>query len=535
MVCLHDEEALATKIVANEIENTRGLKHQFSRRWESTLLHMLLLESQAGRALTCSALQLHLRHKGQAKDLNRAQLQRLFDSLQAFLSQLPYKPLKLETAPRQTTVGPWRLVFVKPVEFQNLEVHTQDQNDIENGISAIPQPSSTEWLYPSLFSVDGEPSVAQLIDRLHQLLSTILIADAFALNGDYVEAIDTVQDVYEDKSTDLLPLTPETHSLVALREALWQKRLGHFDLARRLATQVIELAPRLDPGLGFYASFFLQRIDYDESPAKNHIHLWHSASAPVHSLQTDWRMTPEWHNLRGLLCRRRLLDMVKQVPNQKNKAIYVAQHETPVKLHLLAIKHFESALYWGLQQRNWDQLQAFAANIAFHLQEMLPLGLSSVPQVYAWHRLILVYADKLALAQDSAWEFIFFAEFWLNHCNDDLLSIESTQTLSHTIDDMTPAHEAFYLKGLDKLKQCADARQVATMWLLYGRFVREHLLSDKHQSNIHHSDSPKLSQNLRIKHDLSLLFIEQGLRLIFEENPKIRSVLIEEGYRAYIP
>lgn len=547
--------------------------HQFSRRWECVLLHMLLLEAQTGRALTCSALQLHLRHKGQAKDLNRAQLQRLFDGLQAFLDLLPQKQLTLHIAPRQTTVGPWRLVFSKQVEFQNLEVDAQDlyqsknsthnrahdQSDVENDISA--RPNSTEWPYPSLLvtnlagletaaTVDGDYGCAQSIDRLHQLLSAILVADAFALNGDYVEAIDTVHAAYETGSKEVLdssrlipshhpplsfPLTPEAHGLVTLREALWHKRLGHFDMARALAAQVVELAPCLDPGLGVYASFFLQRIDYDESPAKNHTHLWHSASAPVHTLQTDWRMTPEWHNLRGLLCRRRLLDMVKQAQHQKNKAINVARHETPAKLHVLAIKHFESALYWALQQRNWDQLQAFATNVAFHLQEMLPLGLSTAFQVYAWHRLTLVYADKLALAQDSAWEFIFFAEFWLNHCNDYVNNIDHAQTLSYTIDDMTPAHEAFYLKGLDKLKQCGDDRQVATMWLLYGRFVREHVLNEQHQSKIDHIDSPKLSQDLRIKHDLSLLFIEHGLRQIFEENPKIRSVLIEEGYRAYIP
>lgn len=498
------EPAVGSAVVSVE------LVHQFSRRWECQILSMLLAEGQAGKALTKSALQETLRLKGQAKELNRAQLQRLFDSLNEFLDELPGKSFSLQIALRQMTVGPWKLVFAKPVSFHNAE----------NG-NQIDMPSLS-WPYPSLLPLNEasfDNVVGLCFDSVHHVLSILLTSDAFALNGDFLEALDATQQIHHS------PLTNEARCLVWLREALWQKRLGRFDLARKLASLVISNPPALDQGQVTYARFFLQRIDYDESPAKAHIDLWHSASSPEPTLQADWRLMHEWHNLRALMARRRLLELSKNANAVTEVTLEVSQKETPASLHTCALNHFQSAIYWALQQRNWDQLQAFSANVAFHLQEMVPLGFATVTQVYKWHGLVLDYADKLNLAQDSAWEYIFFSEFWLNH-NKEIVMNSEMDPIAHSIDNFTPSHENFYLKGIEKLQRCADDRQVAIMWILYGRFAADHLKP--------HIDS-EYDATADVKYSNAIKSVYDALASLMAKTPSLQTTLQEEGYAAYLP
>lgn len=471
---------------------------------------MLLAEGQAGKALTRSALQDTLRQKGQANELNRAQLQRLFDSLNEFLNALTGKSLSLQIASRQTTVGPWKLVFAKPVSFHNAENPHQ-----------IQAPSAS-WPYPSLFPLNEAAfdNVAGLcFDSVHHALSILLTSDTFALNGDYLEALDAIQHIHHS------PLTIEARCLVWLREALWQKRLGRFDVARKLASLVISNPPVLDQGQVTYAQFFLQRIDYDESPAKAHLDLWHSAGSPDATLQADWRSMPEWHNLRALMSRRRLLELSKNTNAMAVSALDVSQKETPASLHACALNHFQSAIYWALQQRNWDQLQAFCTNMAFHLQEMVPLGFATLNQVFKWHGLILDYADKLNLAQDSAWEFIFFSEFWLNH-NKEIVVNAEIDPIAHSIDNFSPSHENFYLKGIKKLQTCADDRQVAIMWILYGRFATDHLKPPIEAEYDEIAD---------IKYSKAIKSVHAALTSLMAKTPSLQVTLQEEGYAAYLP
>jgi len=87
-------------------------------------------------------------------------------------------------------------------------------------------------------------------------------------------------------------------------------------------------------------------------------------------------------------------------------------------LSQLALRHFQAALYLVLWFRDWDRVQAYVANLAYHLQACLAqhpsLGVHAT-QVLNWHRLTMAYEDKLAAGRDSAWEYIFFGKFWLDN------------------------------------------------------------------------------------------------------------------------
>lgn len=499
-------------IQAHAADVSKEVPYQFQRRWECQILSMLLLEGQAGRALNADTLQQTLRQKGQPKDLNRAQLQRLFGCLTAFLTDLPGQPLILKIAPRQATVGPWMLFFSAQIIFHNAEIVASSKSE------------EIQWQYPRLLAISsqtGEKQNEVCVDTLHLLLSEILNSDTFSLKGDYREAIYILQHL--DKSL----LTEEAHALILFRECVWQKRLGYFENARQLAYKVLDCAPKLDLGITNYVSFFLQRIDYDESPAQAHSALWHSSTPPQMALQSDWRSIPEWHNLRALLARRRLLALNKCISHSKNNK-NIALDETPASLNQYALNHFQSAIYWALQQRDWDRLQAYICNLAFHLQEMLPLGFVTVNQVFNWHRLILSYTDKLNLAQDSAWEFIFFGEFWLNH-HAEINDNSQAYSLSNLIEDVTPSQEDFYLLGLDKLNNCADDRQIAIMWILYGRFAMNHMGARDT------CDSYLVIALLDFQKMFTLHLVEEAITELLQKNPNLQQTLFNEGYADYLP
>jgi hypothetical protein len=349
---------------------------------------------------------------------------------------VPGQPMRIASPPRSATVGPWHVGYQAPVTFSVVGV------------------ASTTWNHPLLMQ-------SPCIDELHATVTDLLISDAFAVHGDYRSAIEAL------KPIDSRPITVEARCMVWLREAMWQKRLGYFDAARALAQRVVAMPTPTDPGLHGYANFFLQRIDYDESPASTAGVLWHTVTALPPVLGADWRIQAEWHNLRALVTRRRQLTLQQSADST----------ETPAVLHALALRHFESAIYLGLWQRDWDRLQAYVANLAFHLQCVYGHhfdGAPNVQQVFNWHRLTLAYAAKLDAARDSAWEYIFLGNFWLDH-HATLAGIQRVDPLAQEVEGSNPASETFYQQAIDRLRVCGDARQIAIGWTQYLRFAHHHM------------------------------------------------------------
>ena len=481
---MHVSESLDGKKEATEL-----FAHQFSRRWECHLLCMLIDEAQRGRAVTNVALQTALQQNGQQNDLNRAQLQRLLNGLNDFFLRLPQLQINLESAPRQHTVGPWKLVYPDGISFINQKNENEKLNK-----------KKRPWAHPRVLVSRSHLSVDKSsthLKNLHEILSVLLTSDAFAVNGEYADAIHT------QLTLDSNIFSDEFASVLKLREALWEKRIGNYEKAKQLATVVTQKPLNIDVGLVANAQFLLSRISYDESPAKAYDALLKNMPTPQPVMSSDLRVLPEWHNLRALLARRRLIE------------IHTNDGEQAIQLHFEALDHLQSAIYWALQFRDWDRLQAYVANISFHLQSVLPLGLVAVNEVFMWHRLCLTYGDKLSLAQDSGWEFIFLGKFWLDHHAE--IAVESAaDPLAHTVEDAHPSQAQFYIKAIAKLTTCADARQLGIMWLLYSRYVAEHLA--RIQTNTESVSSE----------------ISTALCHLFAKNLQLKQTLAAEGYSSYL-
>lgn len=472
-----------------EKEVTELFVHQFSRRWECHLLCMLIDEVQRGRTLTNVALQTELQQNGQQNDLNRAQIQRLLNGLNDFFLKLPQLSISLSTAPRQQTVGPWKLVYSAGAKFINQKNENEKQNK-----------KKRPWPYPRVLVARSHLDInksSSHLKNLHEILSVLLTSDAFAVNGEYADAIHTQLTLDSEIFSD------EFANVLKFREALWEKRIGNFEKAKQLANVVTQKPLTMDVGLVANAQFLLSRISYDESPTSVYEDLLKNMPAPPLVMSSDLRVLPEWHNLRALLARRRLIEIV------------AIDRDQAIHLHCEALDHLQSAIYWALQFRDWDRLQAYVANISFHLQSVLPLKLAAVNEVFMWHRLCLTYGDKLSLAQDSGWEYIFLGKFWLEHHAE--IAVESAaDPLAHTVEDAHPSQVKFYSKAIAKLTTCADARQLGIMWLLYSRYVAEHL------ARIQPSTESVSSE------------ISMALSDLFAKNLQLKQTLAAEGYSNYL-
>lgn len=460
------------------------------------MLASLLEETRALRALSADSLQALLQQRGQTKPLNRAQLLRLLQGLQAFVAELPAGFARIDTPPRKSSVGPWRL-----------HLNGQLRYSIDGGAPQDP------WMHPSIVGEAGP-------DALYQVLSALLVADALAVEGRYAPAIEVLL------ALDTAPLSPEGQGLVLLRLCSWYKHVGQFEQARACARKALERSTSADPGLALYARFFLERIDYDENPAEGWEHLWQTTREPpghgaagMAGIDSDWRTRAEWHNLRALLARRRMLQIATQPGRAQEPIETDGGEETIATLHQLALRHLQAALYMVAWFRDWDRLQAYVANLAYHLQASLgvdPALHVQASQVLSWHRLTMAYEDKLGAGRDSAWEYIFFSKFWLDN-HEAVEQAPPPDPLAHSLDNSSPDQAAFYQRALDRLRECGDARQVAIGHSLYLRFALQHMPAPENAAVV----QSQTGQLLRL--------------LGTQSNGQLLHTLVKEGYAAHWP
>jgi hypothetical protein len=101
--------------------------------------------------------------------------------------------------------------------------------------------------------------------------------------------------------------------------------------------------------------------------------------------------------------------------------------------------------------------------------------------------------------------------------------------LSNLIEDLTPSQEDFYLLGLDKLNNCADDRQIAIMWILYGRFAMDHM------GAMDTCDSSLVIAMLDFQKMFTLRLVEEAITELLQKNQNLQQTLFNEGYADYLP
>ncbi|RZS57219.1 hypothetical protein [Sphaerotilus mobilis] len=418
-----------------------GQRVVWQRRWTGEFLALLVQQGRHDLAVDHAMLDTHLARRGQSARLAAVSILRLLETLQTFLDGLPERPLILEHPPRKASLGPWRLRWRLPLAIVIDGEPGADQAD------SIDPPAD---LFTALF--DGPPGQ---IDRLHALLLSLISSDAFHAIGDHASSHEVLQSCRE------LPLSANGRVLIGLRDALCLKRIGRFEDARQLLRALAHLPDVSDRSALASVQFLFDRIDYDADPGGQHTRLWASCAAPTRVQLPDRHLLAQWHNLRALLCRRRS---------------EAAGHADPV-LHILALRHLESAFHHALMQRDNEGLLAYAANLALHLTSVLPAGWSTARQVMAWHELVLVCMDKLGVGGDNAWETIFLAQFWLDH-EDELGALDhdpAHKGWMPVIGNLHPRDAAYHVAMVQRVQASGDARQIALAWLCCWRHARQHL------------------------------------------------------------
>jgi hypothetical protein len=342
------------------------------------------------------------------------------------------------------------------------------------------------WPHPQLMATT-EPA------QLHGVLATLLVSDAMSVDGHHSDALNALAHI--EASSHLL--SPEALALVRLRQANLLRRMGRFDeVHRTLAPLLLADTVWADPAIPDRTRIYQQRAHYDQHPSTVWQDLLAAPHAPIAMCTPDPVASQEWHNLQALSLRRKMHTCSDQ------PALLAHCHQQ-------ALQHLGSALYYSLTVRNWDGLQAFISNLAYHLQTAIAWDLATVQETHDWHLLSIACAEKLDCGRDCSWEFIFFAEFWLDHVTRTATPHAVLDSLL-LVSQLHPSQEGFYLRTLERVAICGDARQTATSYIVYLRWAQHY-------------------QPQRQKR------ITQALTDTLERHPALRPELVLEGYAEWLP
>jgi hypothetical protein len=333
-----------------------------------------------------------------------------------------------------------------------------------------------------------------------RVLTSLVVADALVAEGRYREAIDYISALQPEKER----MTEDGQALVAMRLSQWHRAVGEYRDARKFAERVARLAAGhlCDPAFETWAAYFVHRVAYDEAPGTNWRWLYEATQKSPNANGADFRTMPEWHNLRGLLLRRKIADLAKSRD--------VGDQEI-LMLHRLAMCHQQSAIYRVLAERQWWRVQDFVANLALYLQSIVPLRLCGVADVAACYAMNMNVAEKFDVGGHSAWAYIFLGKFWLDYEGELSEQPKHVQGIWAAIDAAHPSEEVFWLDAIERVRVCGDLRQLAIAKINRVRFARRHLPPERRA------------------------VAERSLRRTLRQYPEIEAVLRSDGYGEWLP
>ncbi len=129
-----------------------------------------------------------------------------------------------------------------------------------------------------------------------------------------------------------------------------------------------------------------------------------------------------------------------------------------------------AALLLFLLVRCYDKAQHVCANLAYAHQRLAPhLGEPHWVLAVRWHELSFGMHAAFGGAENSAWEYIYLGEFWLDSPQARAACRRPGRGASW--DDHTPEHLAFYDRGCRIAAQLGNPRQIAYTLLNRYRFA----------------------------------------------------------------
>lgn len=437
-----------------------------SRRYSPLFLRLLFAHAKADKHLSAKILTAAIQQDYPSFTLYRNQVLRMLKDISQAFAALEVDVQVFPQTYRRST-GPWVLSNMDKVAL------------LDDLRKAVPK---SNIAIASRY-VDWQACSGQRPKLLYDMLMDILTADIMAHEGYIKEAADYLL------RCQRFPMKPYLRALIDLRRAKFLLSAGDFEEARALTLGIVaETKQRGDTNSLNLALYILARLDYAQAPALNYPMLLENMAKPQASAQADELSMMHWHNLRALLLRRQALDYPEKA--------WDCHHE--------ALNHYEEAIFSAIRMDNADSTMDFMVNVAFHLQELLPLGVTKVADVFAWYHLAINYVDKMGGGEHSAWDRIFFTKLYLTYTPDIL---NSTLGKSILQTDMNPHQAPFYEQTLAKVRKSGDERQMVIFLLLYLQFSQKN------------ADWQKVEQ---IK--------AQTLALLDAQTPFFTQALREEGY-----
>ncbi|UJF24368.1 hypothetical protein L0B52_08525 [Suttonella sp. R2A3] len=402
----------------------------------SGLLLTLLAEcSQHNGSVSAEALTTAIQQHQPTFRLHRNQMLRLAQDLDQAFSALQLNVAILPRKQRRST-GPWTLS--SPVTLQKNDRHTSTHSSAEK---------SHYFYYPEQQAA-YQPSV------LCQFLSHFLSADVFLRDGHLNEALEHLS------ACETFPTRPMLDAIIDFRRIRLLHYLGRSDETQATIHKILDYAAQTyDQSVTNLAYYWLANTQYGRAPALNYAALLETMPKPQSFDHPDNVSIMYWHNLQALLLRRKILSDPEQ---------YAWCHEQ-------ALYHFEEAIFSAIRINNSDRLMDFIANMALHLQELLPLGLTNEQDVFSCYQLLINFEDKFHCGDHSVWDHIYFTEFYFSLSKDQRNELQNKISLV----GMDPSNERFYTNTLEKLKRCGDNRQRAIFLMWYRAFACEQLSKAK--------------------------------------------------------
>ncbi len=390
-------------------------------------LRLLFSYTRDDKVLSANRLSSAIQKKQATFTLHRNQVLRMLNDIGKAFSALA---IKVTVCPEKShrSTGPW---FLSGAEEVVLSSHES---------VAVPNTQSCYFNW-------GE-DWQSIPHRLYEFISIILNADILAHAG-------YVREVPEHLSgCESYPMKPCLRGFISLHRAKFLAKQGDFTSAKTLAISVAAEAEQSgDRQLISSAYFLLAYLDYVKAPALNYSALLTTMAKPQPFHHADEQTLMYWHNLRALLLRRKAL----------------ANPDEALVCHQQALYHFEACLFAAIKMNNTICTVDFMVNLALHLQELLPLHLTKIEDVYHWYYLAINYIDKLGIGAYSVWDRIFFTEFYLKY-TDEILASPIMRPVLET--DLSPQNSTFYEDTLAKINHSGDARQKVIFLFLYLRFAR---------------------------------------------------------------
>lgn len=404
-----------------------GQSFSFSHHKCALFVACLVEATNRNQALSFQALLAKWQAMDQHAVPDRTSMRRIVSGVSTVFASIPLLGAKrLAFATRCKTVGPWTLQINK-----NERWTIQESMPIGMGAHA-----------PTLSTCTESIQMLNIVDR-------ITTADDLARLGNFQSAQTYLAEQFDAEGGEC---SPECMALIALRQIRFARLANDatvIQTALIASRWWIEKSPtQLKNYLLAEYGLIEARAQYHAAPVLFSTRFNGSRLEKQLSVADAPHLRAEWDQLQGLVMRRRMDALIEKGATRTE--INLTAHRA-IKLH-------ESALYWTLATRNAYGTQSVVLNLAYLLQRAAQQGMPDgfEPALKAY-RVAVNIAQLFEFPDDSGWDYIMFAELWLQEPQVRAL-VERDKLLWPS--NRNPADSDYYTRLVELTHSIGDTDQM---------------------------------------------------------------------------